>query len=80
MNSKAVVILKRFLKGFMAGGLASVAAQLASSIVISNLSDLRKLGASLAIAFLTGGILAIEKLVNWTPPQNPVPLPNEPQQ
>jgi hypothetical protein len=80
MDSKAVVLLKRFIRGFVAGGLASVAAQLATNIVISNIADLKKLGISLAVAFISGGILAIEKALRWVEPENPEPLTNEAQQ
>lgn len=77
-QSKSAVIFKRFLRGFLAGGLAAVAAQLATSVTLHNIDDLKKLGASLAVAFITGGLLAIEKALRWVEPDQPEPLTNEP--
>ena len=78
MESKSIVLFKRFMRGFMAGGLASVAAQLTTTVTLNSLSDLKKLGISLVIAFLSGGILALEKAMRWVEPEQPEPLSNEP--
>lgn len=58
-------VAKRFLKGFIAGGLASTAAFLSAGITIHSLEDLRNLAIPLVIAFVTGGLLAVEKLLSW---------------
>jgi hypothetical protein len=77
-SSKFGVLFKRFLRGFFAGGLASVAALLATTVTISNLADLKKLGSSLAIAFVTGGLLATEKALRWKEPEQPVEIDSLP--
>lgn len=53
----------RFIKGFVAGGLSSVAVLLPVSVG----TDLKKFSLSILIAFISGGLLAIEKMINWTP-------------
>jgi len=62
-------IIKRFLKGFIAGGIASVVLALQAGITISSLTDVKTLLTALGVAFVTGGLLAIEKGLNWTPEQ-----------
>lgn len=62
---KSIII--RFGKGFVAGGIASVAAALHAGVAIASFGDLKTLGFTLGIAFITGGLLAVEKLVSWTP-------------
>jgi hypothetical protein len=52
----------RFAKGFLAGGLGSVAALLSAGLPAT---DLKKLGIALATAFISGGLLAVEKAYNW---------------
>lgn len=59
-------IVKRFLKGFIAGGIASVVLTLNTSVAISTFADLKTLGFTLGVAFVTGGLLAIEKGLSWT--------------
>jgi len=60
-------IFKRFLKGFVAGGLAEVVVKLTAGVSISSLADLKNLGATLLLAFFVGGLLAIQKWLSWTP-------------
>lgn len=62
---KFVVLAKRFARGFVAGGLASVVSMIQAGIVINTIEDLRPIGYAMATAFITGGILAIEKLSRW---------------
>lgn len=63
-------IFRRFLKGFVSGGIASAVLILQSGVLITSFSDLKQLGGALAVAFVTGGLLAIEKALNWeTTPQ-----------
>lgn len=58
-------VLKRFLKGFAAGGVSSMLVVLNSPIGIAGLADFKMLASALLVAFLTGGLLAIEKAVTW---------------
>lgn len=62
--SKFESVLIRFVKGFVAGGLASIGMLLASGLPAT---DLRKLAIALLTAFLSGGLLAVEKAYNWQP-------------
>ena len=57
----------RFLKGFVSGGLASVAALINAGVTISSLDEFANFGFALLAAFVTGGLLAIEKLWSWQP-------------
>jgi len=82
MNDKTKAVIIRFLKGFIAGGIASIIPMLAvinpkefmenSSIIVYNLF----------VAFLSGGLLAIEKSLRWQNPQTPIvySLPDVPKQ
>lgn len=71
--TKIQSVALRFLKGFIAAGLASVATVLAAGATIHNLTDLKTLGISLVIPFITGGLLAVEKMITWqdVPPSTP---------
>lgn len=60
-----LVIAKRFLRGFIAGGIGSVGALLYAGVNISSPDDLRKLAIALAAAFISGGLLAIDKMLRW---------------
>jgi len=62
-------ILKRFLKGFISGGIASAVLLLQAGVAIKSFADLKTLGFALGVAFVTGGLLAIEKGLNWKPEQ-----------
>lgn len=66
--------LKRFAKGFVAGGLSSVMLIIGAGFQFHNLADFRTWLTSLVFAFLTGGLLAVEKMYNYIPqpPQEPV--------
>lgn len=55
-------ISMRFVKGFIAGGLGSLGIFLSVGV---DTSDLKKLGLGLLTAFISGGLLAIEKAYNW---------------
>lgn len=74
--SKSWVIFKRYLRGFIAGGLASAATVL--PVTIGSLDEAKKIGIIAASAFLSGGILAIEKLVRWVEPKHPVEIDSLP--
>lgn len=62
--SKLQSVFLRFAKGFVAGGLASVGVLLSVGLPAT---DLKKLGLALLTAFLSGGLLAVEKAYNWQP-------------
>lgn len=61
------VVLKRFAKGFIAGGIATTIALLNSGVTIKSLEDLKALLVSLLIGFITGGLMAIEKAFTYRP-------------
>jgi len=65
--TKTKSVLKRFAKAFVSGGFSSVAVLLASGVTISNLAEAKNTLFVLSIAFISGGIMAIDKLLNWTP-------------
>lgn len=60
-------LIKRFFKGFVAGGVSSAALILHAGVAVHSFGDLKQLGGALFIAFVTGGLLAIEKAINWSP-------------
>lgn len=65
--TKAIVL--RFLRGFVAGGVANLAAILtASHFTVSSLADLQALSYVLAIAFITGAIMALDKMLRYEEP------------
>ena len=65
--TKYQVVVLRFAKGFIAGGLGTVAAVLAGGVSIHSVEELQKVLISLIVPFLTGGILAAEKYLNYVP-------------
>lgn len=54
-------ILLRFARVFVSGGLASMALQLAQAPSFSTFAELKPWLISLAIGFLSGGIMALDK-------------------
>ncbi len=76
-QSKFWTIFKRYGRAFVAGGLSAMVVLIPANI--SGVEGLDKLGISLGIAFLSGGILALEKALRWTEPERPMPLPGEDQ-
>jgi hypothetical protein len=62
-------ILLRFLRGLVAGGVANLAAILAASqFNVRSLADLQALAYVLGIAFVTGGIMALDKMLRYEVP------------
>lgn len=61
------VAFKRFLKGFAAGGLAQLALIASGGLTIHSLVDLQSVGFILLSGFIVGGILGLEKAVNYQP-------------
>jgi hypothetical protein len=70
---KFKAIAMRFVKGFIAGGVGAVVSLIGTGAVIHNFADTKALVFAAATAFIAGGLLAIEKLLNWQPPQEPTP-------
>lgn len=58
-------ILKRFLKAFVGGGVGAIGLLLAQGISVHSLADLQHLGQITLAAFISGGLLAIEKMLSW---------------
>lgn len=65
MSQKTKSVLIRFLKGFIAGGISTTGVLLQAGITVTNVHDIKTVGFTLATSFLTGGLLAIEKMLNW---------------
>jgi hypothetical protein len=71
--TKIQSVALRFLKGFIAGGLANIVPILVGTINIHDLTSAKALLSILTTSFLTGGLLAIEKMITWqdVPPSTP---------
>jgi hypothetical protein len=54
---------KRFLKGFLAGGLAQVVLIVGPGLHFATLADIRAIVTSLVFGFIVGGMLAVEKML-----------------
>lgn len=68
MNEEKIkAFFKRFLKGFVAGGIASMIPLLSTLSPEATLKDPKILLYNLIVAFLTGGLLAVEKMINYVP-------------
>jgi hypothetical protein len=59
-------VLKRFLKGFIAGGLAQIALIISAGVTFHNLAEAKALVTVLIAGFISGGLLAVEKMLFWT--------------
>ncbi len=70
MNQQFVlIIIRRFAKAFIAGGVASILVQLAQVPNFATLSELKPWLISLAVAFVSGGLMALEKASQGNQPQ-----------
>lgn len=67
MNEQILLGFRRFAKGFLAGGLAQVALIIGPGMSFETLQDIKALATILAVGFITGGILAVEKMLSYTP-------------
>lgn len=59
--------LVRFIKAFIAGGVGSVILLLSSGVKITSLDDAKHIGLVVIGAFVVGGLMALEKALNWIP-------------
>lgn len=66
---RLIVGLRRFVKGAIAGGLAQASLVLGNGFPIKDFADLQVLGGVLFAAFITGSLMAIQKMVSFTPEQ-----------
>ena len=57
--------LRRFAKGFLAGGLAQVVLIINAGFTIHNIADLNAILTAVLTGFLTGGLLAIQKMLTY---------------
>lgn len=65
LRTMALSVLKRFFRAFVAGGLAQMASLVSVSHDIGTLTELEAWALTLAVAFITGGVLALDKLMRW---------------
>lgn len=63
MSDRFISVMLRFLRGFVAGGISSCAVLLGAGINVASTEDLQGLGIALLGAFLSGGLLALDKLL-----------------
>lgn len=64
-----VILFKRFAKAFISGGLASVLVQLAQAPAMGTLEQWKTWLVAIGVAFVSGGILAVEKSLQGYRPQ-----------
>lgn len=69
MTPRLVSGAKRFVKGFVAGGLASVVVMLNAGLSFSSADQAKHVAVLVFGAFVTGGLLALEKMYNFAPQQ-----------
>lgn len=67
--TKFQVGFRRFLKGFVAGGLAQVVLIIGPGLTFSNLEDVKAIVTALVFGFITGGLLAVQKMLSFTEPE-----------
>lgn len=65
MSQKTQSFFVRFAKGFIAGGIGAIALQIHSGVSFSSLGEAQAIVNTLLGAFLTGGLLAVEKMLTW---------------
>ena len=63
------IVLNRFTKGFISGGLASITVILTTHQIPVDNNGLKTWLISDVIAFVTGGLLAVEKMLQGYQPQ-----------
>ena len=57
--------LKRFAKGFIAGGIAQVVLIIGPGLQFKNMDDLKAIATSLVFGFIVGGLLAVQKMFSY---------------
>lgn len=67
--SKIKSVSIRFAKAFLAGGVGAIGALFAAGLTIKSLEEAKQQVVVLATAFLVGGLMAVEKALNWQPVQ-----------
>lgn len=67
-------IATRFLRAFAAGGVASVLAVFSLGVQIKSWEDLSQFAVAIMIAFMTGGLMAIDKLIRYKPESGEVDI------
>lgn len=65
------MVMMRFARGAVAGGIASVAAFLAAGINITDTDGLKKLGFAICTSFISGALLALDKLIRSSGSESP---------
>ena len=63
--------LKRFAKGFLAGGIAQVVLIIGPGLNFKSFEDLKAIATAVVFGFLVGGLLGVQKLITWE--ESPVP-------
>lgn len=63
--TKFEVGFRRFLKGFVAGGIAQVVLIIGPGLQFRNLEDIRAILTSLTFGFLVGGLLGVQKMLTY---------------
>lgn len=61
------IVLKRFLKAFLSGGAGALSVALVAAPSLTTLASLKMWLSTLAVAFISGGLLAIEKALQTEP-------------
>ncbi len=61
------MVLKRFLKGFISGGIAQVLLIIGPGLSFHSVAELKTLLSTLVFGFLVGGLLAAEKMYQLKP-------------
>jgi hypothetical protein len=65
MTDKTKSVLKRFVKIFIAGGVAGLSTAFVATPSFNTLADLKMWMFTLITAFVSGGLAALEKYLNW---------------
>ncbi len=74
MDSKLLVIFKRFARGFAATAIPIAATELAKGYNLSDPTDLKRFILSIITPVIAGLLLAGEKLYRWQEPEQPIPV------
>ncbi len=75
--TKSQAIFNRFLKGFISSSITTILASLVGVTAFNSTNELKTFLLNLTIPLFTGLLLALEKAINWTPPETPVPVEPE---